>query len=179
MGTDIDNKPRAGRGHNAMDTAALARSIRQWTLRMTSAAGSSHVGSMFSIADVVAVLYGSVLRYDAANPADPGRDRFILSKGHAGAAVYVALAECGFFSTEQLKTYCSDGSAFSGHISHYDVPGIELSTGSLGHGLSVACGIAYSGRLAGRSSPSSRGASPALIIGPGRCRVSATPRRGY
>ena len=139
------------RGDNAMDTKQLARSIRQWALHMTSAAGSSHIGSMFSIADIVAVLYGSVLRCNPNDPTRPDRDRFVLSKGHAGAAVYAALAECGFFDVKRLETYCQNGSALSGHVSHYDVPGVEVSTGSLGHGLSIACGLAYSGRLAKRS----------------------------
>jgi transketolase len=137
---------------NDIDSQALARSIRQRTLRMTSAAGSSHIGSMFSIADIVAVLFGKVLRLNPSDPTWSKRDRFILSKGHAGAAVYAALAELGFFDARLLETYCRDGSIYCGHISHYGIPGVEMSTGSLGHGLSVACGLAYSGRLAGRQS---------------------------
>ena len=117
---------------------------------MTSAGGSSHVGAVFSIADILAVLYGGVLRVDPKNPAWPGRDRFILSKGHAGAGVYAALAEAGFFPVEQLASHCKDGSVFSGHVSHKGIPGVEFSTGSLGHGLSVGAGMAYAAQLDGR-----------------------------
>ena len=117
---------------------------------MTSAAGTSHVGSMFSIADIVAVLCGGALRVDPSNPEWPDRDRSVLSKGHAGAAVYAALAERGFFERERLDSYCKNGSMLSGHLSHSQVAGVEFSTGSLGHGLGVACGFAYAGRIAKR-----------------------------
>jgi transketolase len=102
-----------------------------------------------SIADILAVLYTGPMNVRPAEPGWPGRDRFILSKGHAGAAVYATLAETGFFPVEMLETHCQDGSALSGHVSHKGIPGVELSTGSLGHGLSVAAGIAYSLKLRG------------------------------
>jgi transketolase len=114
---------------------------------MTNLGGSSHVGSVLSMADIVAVLYGGVLRVDPSNPQHAERDRFILSKGHAGAGIYAALAESGFFSTDLLDKHCADGSVLSGHVSHRGVPGVELSTGSLGHGLSVGAGMAYGGKL--------------------------------
>lgn len=136
---------------SSMETRALALRIRRHALNMTSRGGSSHVGSVFSMADVLAVLYGSVLAVNPLNPRDPARDRFILSKGHAGAGVYAALAERGFFSKEQLLQHYSNGSVLSGHVSHKGIPGVELSTGSLGHGLGVAAGMAYAGRLAGKS----------------------------
>jgi transketolase len=98
------------------------------------------------MADIIAVLYGGVLRVDPAQPRRPDRDRFILSKGHAGAAVYAALAETGFFPVEKLLTHYQDGSDLSGHVSHKGIPGVELSTGSLGHGLPVGVGMAYAGR---------------------------------
>lgn len=113
---------------------------------MTSAGGSSHIGSILSCADVLAVLYGGVLNVDPEAPKDPGRDRFVLSKGHAGAGLYAALAERGFFPVEKLQTHYQDGSDLSGHVSH-KVPGVDLSTGALGHGLSVAAGMAYAARL--------------------------------
>jgi transketolase len=116
---------------------------------MTSVGGSAHVGAALSMADIVAVLYGAVLRVDPARPDWPGRDRFILSKGHAGAAVYAALAERGFFPLEKLATHYQNGSDLSGHVSHKGVPGVELSTGSLGHGLSVGAGMAYGAQLDG------------------------------
>lgn len=128
-------------------TRALARRIRLHAVRMTSAGGSSHVGSVLSMADLMAVLYGAILRVRPEEPRWAERDRFILSKGHAGAGVYASLAERGFFAIERLGTHYQDGSIFSGHVSHKDVPGVELSTGSLGHGLAVGCGMAYAAKL--------------------------------
>jgi len=125
-----------------MDTKLLARRVRIHVLKMTSRGGSSHVGAAFSIVDILAVLYCDILRIKPDNPKWIKRDRFILSKGHAGAAVYAILAETGFFSLEKLKSHYKDGSDLSGHISHKGVPGVELSTGSLGHGLGVAVGMA-------------------------------------
>lgn len=130
-----------------MDVIALAQKIRLHALRMTSKGGSSHIGSVFSMADIVAVLYGKVLNVDPKNPKWSGRDRFILSKGHAGAGVYAALAERGFFKTEVLDTHYQDGAILSGHVSHKEIPGVEFSTGSLGHGLPVGAGMAYAGKL--------------------------------
>lgn len=118
---------------------------------MTSAGGSSHVGSILSMADIIAVLYGQILRVMPSAPKHPDRDRFILSKGHAGAGVYAALAERGFFPTADLRQHYQNGSIFSGHVSHKGVPGVELSTGSLGHGLGVATGMALSARRQQRS----------------------------
>jgi transketolase len=131
------------------DTQELARRIRIHVLHMTSRGGSSHVGAAFSLADILAVLYGGVLRVDPSRPDWPERDRFILSKGHAGAAVYATLAERGFFSTDWLEQHYQDGSLLSGHVSHKGIPGVEFSTGSLGHGLGVAAGMAYSAQLRG------------------------------
>lgn len=130
-------------------TAGLATRIRRHALLMTSRGGSSHIASVFSMADIVAVLYGGVLRVDPARPRWTGRDRFILSKGHAGAGIYAALAERGFFPVATLDAHCRDGSDLSGHVSHKNLPGVELSTGSLGHGLSVGAGMAYAARLDG------------------------------
>jgi transketolase len=134
-----------------MDTVELAKRIRLHALRMTSRGGSSHIGAALSMADLVAVLYGETLRIDPANPKWPERDRFILSKGHAGAGVYAALAERGFFPVEKLDTHYQDGSDLSGHVSHKRVPGVEFSTGSLGHGLSVGTGMAYGAKLDDRA----------------------------
>ncbi len=134
-----------------VDTVELARRIRLHALRMTSVGGSSHIGSVLSMTDIIAVLYGCVLRVDPANPRWDDRDRFILSKGHAGAGVYAALAERGFFDVSMLETHYRDGSLLSGHVSHKGIPGVELSTGSLGHGLPVAAGMAYAAKLDSRS----------------------------
>ena len=123
--------------------------LRRHVVRMCAAGGSSHVGSGLSMADIVAVLYGEVLRVDPSDPVWPDRDRFILSKGHAGACVYAALAERGFFPLEVLQGHYRNGSRLSGHVSHKGVPGVELSTGSLGHGLGIGAGMAMQLRRAG------------------------------
>ena len=131
------------RSNEHVETEALALKIRRHALMMTSSGGSSHVGSVLSIADILAVLYGKCLRFDPNEPKAPSRDRFILSKGHAGAGVYAALAEVGFFDIERLRDHYQNGSVFSGHVSHKNIPGVELSTGSLGHGFSVGVGMAW------------------------------------
>ena len=133
------------------DSLELARRIRRHAVEMTQLGKSSHVGSVLSMADIIAVLYGGVMHFDAANPRWDARDRFILSKGHAGAGVYAALAESGFFAVERLRSHCQDGSVFSGHVSHKEVPGVEFSTGSLGHGLPVACGMAKAALIDGKA----------------------------
>jgi transketolase len=129
-----------------METRELARKIRRHTLEMIHLGESSHIASVFSMADIVAVLYGKILKVDPADPRRADRDRFILSKGHAGAGIYSTLAERGFFPLEKLKTHYQDGSDLSGHVSHKGNPGVELSTGSLGHGLSVAAGMALAAK---------------------------------
>ena len=130
-----------------MELQKLAKKIRLHALEMTSNGGSSHIASVFSIADILACLYGKLLNVKADNPTWDVRDRFILSKGHAGAGVYAVLAEIGFFSVDLLKTHYQDGSNLSGHVSHKNIPGVELSTGSLGHGLSVGVGMAISSKM--------------------------------
>jgi transketolase len=127
----------------SVDTAAA---VRAHLLRMTNAGRSSHVGSGLSCADILAVLYADVMAVDPARPDWPDRDRFIMSKGHAGAALYAVLAERGFFDPTMLTQHYRNGSLLSGHVSHVGIPGIELSTGSLGHGLSVAVGMAWRAR---------------------------------
>ncbi|MEY8392967.1 transketolase [Lachnospiraceae bacterium] len=129
-----------------METKELAKRIRKHAVEMTHASHASHIGSVLSIADIVAVLYNDVLHYHASEPRWEDRDRLVLSKGHAGIAIYAALAECGFFSVSELEHYYQDGSPYSGHVSHKGVPGVEISTGSLGHGAAMACGIALSGK---------------------------------
>jgi transketolase len=133
---------------NATDTKALARRLRGHALRMTHRARASHIGSCLSIADLLAVLYGAILRIDASRPDWPERDRLIISKGHAAAIVYATLAESGFFPVGDLDFYSADGGPLSGHVTK-TVPGVELSTGSLGHGLPVAAGMALSAQRDG------------------------------
>lgn len=132
---------------NRPDPKAFARRIRAHALRMVHAAKASHIGGCLSMADILAVLYTRILRIDPANPQLTRRDRFVLSKGHAAAILYATLAECGFFPVDELANYCRDGSIFTGHVSHA-VPGVEVSTGSLGHGLPIAIGMALAAKSA-------------------------------
>ena len=134
---------------DARDPKTLAWLIRRNGLEMTHLSRGSHIGSVFSVAEIIAVLYASVLNVDPKEPKKPDRDRLILSKGHAGSAVYAALAETGFFPVEQLKTHYANGSILSGHVSHKGVPGVEVSTGSLGHGLGVGVGMALGAKMDG------------------------------
>lgn len=130
-------------------TEALARRMRREALRMVHRARASHIGSALSICDIVAVLYGSVMRVRPEQPAWPHRDRFLLSKGHACVAVYAALAETGFIPHADLLRYGQDHAPLMNHISHH-VPGVEFSTGSLGHGLPFGCGKALAARQRGQ-----------------------------
>ena len=133
-----------------MVSEQLAWKIRRHGIEMTHLSSGSHIGAILSVADIVAVLYADVLKYDPDVPDWDGRDRVIMSKGHAGAAIYAALAESGFFSTDELKTHYADRSRLSGHVSHKGVPGVELSTGSLGHGLPVGVGMAIAAKMDGK-----------------------------
>jgi transketolase len=128
----------------------LAKRIRRHAVLMASRANASHIGSSLSIADLLAVLYSSVLQYDPQRPDRTDRDRFILSKGHGCAALYAVLAECGFIQTSQLETYYQNGSPLMGHATHH-VPGIEVSTGSLGHGLTIGTGMALAAKRDGQA----------------------------
>lgn len=125
----------------------LADFVRRSVVRMTSRGKSSHVGSCLSIADIVAVLYSEVLHIDPQDSNAHDRDRFILSKGHAGAAIYATLAGRGFFPEELLEQHYSNGSKLSGHVSHKGINGVEISTGSLGQGLSLGAGMALASKL--------------------------------
>jgi transketolase len=129
----------------AIDSVELARTIRAHTVRMIAKAKASHVGTCMSMADLLAVLYASILRVDPARPAWSERDRLLVSKGHGAAILYAVLAERGFFPVSDLLTYGQDGSPLTGHVSHH-VPGVEVSTGSLGHGLPIGCGLALAAK---------------------------------
>jgi transketolase len=133
---------------NTEATRALAQSIREHSLRMVHAVNASHIGTGLSMADILAVLYGGIARVDPKQPSWADRDYVVLSKGHGAAALYAALSGAGFFEPERLATFCQDGSDLAGHVSHY-VPGVDFSTGSLGHGLSLACGVALGRKLDG------------------------------
>jgi transketolase len=122
--------------------AELARRIRVHCVKMTGTANASHIGSSLSTADLLAVLYGRFLRFDPARPDWPDRDRFILSKGHACTGLYAVLAESGYLPLSALETFYQNGSPLAGHATHKGVPGVEISSGSLGHGLPMATGMA-------------------------------------
>jgi transketolase len=126
----------------------FAREIRRHALHMVHRVNSSHIGSVFSMADLLAVLYTAVLRVDPAKPEWPARDRFILSKGHATSGVYAAVALRGFVPLADLDSYGVDGSDLMAHVSH-KVPGVEFSTGALGHGLPFGTGKALAAKLHG------------------------------
>lgn len=140
----------------------IAQAIRRKAVDMTNASGASHIGSCLSIADILAVLYGKILNVSPSQPDAPGRDRFILSKGHAAAALYAALSEVGFLSDNEVLTHCADGSRLMGHASHH-LPGIEFSTGSLGHGLPVGGGMALADKIDGR------GRKTVVLLSDGEC----------
>lgn len=125
-----------------------SKAIRRQIVCILEQSRRGHVGSAFSIVEILRVLYDDVLRYDPIFPAWPDRDRFILSKGHGCLALYVLLAEKGFFPTEELWTFCQHNSILGGHPEH-KIPGVEVSTGSLGHGLSLGVGMALSARMKG------------------------------
>lgn len=133
-----------------MNSQDLATTIRRYALEMVHRAKASHIGSALSIADIVAVLYGGLLNVDPAAPHMASRDRFILSKGHACVVVYAALAARGFISEEDLHSYGRDHSVLMNHISH-KVPGVEFSTGSLGHGLPFGVGKALAAKRSGQA----------------------------
>lgn len=131
--------------NDLVDTKVLARNIRIDVLKMVHRAKASHIGSCYSSADIVAVLYGTVLKFDRTNPINVDRSRFILSKGHAAACVYAALANVEILPKTDLESYGSDGSLFMTHISH-KINGVEFSSGSLGHGLSFGVGKALAAK---------------------------------
>lgn len=124
-----------------------ARRMRIDILKMLHGCGSGHTGGSLSSADILAALYFHALRYDPRRPDWEGRDHFILSKGHAAPVLYTALAHAGFFETAELCTLRKIGSRLQGHPDSKHLPGVEISTGSLGQGLSVACGIALARKL--------------------------------
>ena len=132
------------------DYRKIANKIRKMALNCHYYSKSSHIGGGFSCADILAVLYGGWLNVSLDKINDPNRDRFIMSKGHAAAVYYSTLSEYGFIPKEWLESYCMFGSKLGGHVSH-DVPGVEFSSGSLGHGLPVAAGMALGAKNAGKN----------------------------
>ena len=125
----------------------LSKYIRLKACEMCHKGKSSHIGSVLSCADIIGVLYSEILKFKSSDPKWEFRDRFIMSKGHAGAGIYAALSKVGFVDESTLDSHYQNGSYLSGHVCHKIFPGIELSTGSLGHGLPVSVGIALGLKL--------------------------------
>lgn len=135
--------------NSSLDSVALARNIRLTALELCFSKKASHLGGALSIADVLAVLYEHGLNVSPKNRSEASRDRLFYSKGHACTALYAALHHKGFFDELDLLTeFTSDGSYFTSHVNHH-LPGVELSTGSLGHALGVACGVAVAAKRKG------------------------------
>jgi len=130
----------------------MANKIRLHAIEMTSAAGSGHPGGSMSSAELFAVLYFNVMRHNPKDPEWDGRDKFVLSKGHAAPGLYAALAEAGYFPKEELLTLRKMGTRLQGHPVKGKLPGIEMSTGSLGQGLSMSCGLALAAKLDNKDS---------------------------
>ena len=130
----------------------LALQIRIGIVEQMKARGFGHLGGSLSVADTLAALYGDVMRVDPQNPAWPERDKLVCSKGHAGPAVYATLATKGFFPYEMLKTLNQPGTNLPSHCDRKKTPGVDMTTGSLGQGTSLAAGMALGDRLAGRDS---------------------------
>jgi len=133
------------------ELAAISRRIRARVVEMSHVAETPHLGSSLSCVDMLVAAYWGVLQIDPAQPLAPDRDRFILSKGHAATALYAVLAERGFFAPALLDTYNEDGAALPEHPGLQCVPGVEAATGSLGHGLPIALGMALAARIQGRT----------------------------
>lgn len=129
------------------DLQGISRKLRRHVITMISTAGSGHPGGSLSAADIVTALYFRIMRHDPANPKWPDRDRFILSKGHAAPVLYAALAECGYFPLDWLTTLRKTGTCLQGHTDSTLTPGVDMSAGSLGQGLSVGIGMALAARL--------------------------------
>jgi transketolase len=145
------------------ELASRAKTIRRHVVDMVTRSKSSHVGTCFSIVDVLTVLYFRVMNVDPARPDAPERDRFLLSKAHGSAALYATLAERGFFSKALLDRYYVDGGSLPGHLDREAAPGVETSGGSLGHGLSMGIGMALAQQLDGLPG------RVYVIVGDGEC----------
>lgn len=145
------------------DLKELSKNIRLKTLEMINKTHASHIASAFSMVEILACLYGRVMNVNPSNIGDASRDKFVLSKGHGASSVYATLYLCGFLTKEEIDNYYADGSCLSGHVSKKGVSGIEFSTGSLGHGVCVACGFALASRLDGIENKTY------VIVGDGEC----------
>ena len=132
---------------NTKELSPICRQVRRDIITMTANAGSGHPGGSLSAVELMTSVFFNHMRVDPKNPHDPDRDRFVLSKGHTAPGLYAALALRGFFPVEDLVTLRKLGSYLQGHPNMNSVPGVDMSTGSLGQGISVACGMALASRL--------------------------------
>jgi transketolase len=153
----------ASGGMSVEELKAKAKLLRRHIIEMTAEAGSGHPGGSLSSADIVTALYFKVLRHDSQNPHWPDRDRFILSKGHAAPLLYAALAESGYFPVDELLTLRKLGSRMQGHTDRGITPGVEMSSGALGQGLSFGVGVALAARL------DKKGHRIYVLLGDGEC----------
>ena len=133
--------------YSISELEGIALKLRRHIINMISAAGSGHPGGSLSAADILTALYFDIMKHDPANPHWPDRDRFILSKGHAAPVLYAALAECGYFPLDWLTTLRKTGTCLQGHTDSLLTPGVDVSAGSLGQGLSIGIGMALAARL--------------------------------
>jgi transketolase len=148
---------------SAAEMEAIAKRLRRHIVAMTGKAGSGHPGGSLSAVDILIALYFKVLRHKPQDPHWPDRDRFILSKGHAAPALYAILAECGYFPEEELLTLRQMDSCLQGHTDCTVTPGVEMSAGALGQGLSFAIGVALAGRL------NAKDYQTYVLLGDGEC----------
>jgi len=145
------------------DVVKFAREIRIQTLKALGGLGFGHIGGAMSAADVLAVLYGKAMNIDPQNPEWEGRDYFVMSKGHAGPALYSALALLGYFPLEELKTINTNKTRLPSHCDRNSTPGIDMSTGALGQGISTAIGIAHGNKILKKENYTY------LLLGDGEC----------
>ncbi len=155
------NTTSQNRHKNELEVASYE--MRKEILEMIVKAKGTHIGSAFSIIDLISYLYDDVLHIDPKNPKNPKRDKFVLSKGHGCSALYVILAKHGFFSKKVLASYCTEGSILGGHPDSTRIPGVETSTGSLGHGFPVAVGFALANKI------DKNPANVYCLVGDGEC----------
>lgn len=140
-----------------------ARWVRRQIVEMVFSAKKGHIGGALSCTDIlVSLFYGNILRYDPKDPGWPGRDRFIMSKGHSGIALYTILADLGFFPLSELATFCGNGTMLGGHPDR-NIPGVEADSGSLGHGLGIGAGLALCAKMDHRDSRT------VVLVGDGEC----------
>lgn len=149
-----------------MNSVTFANRVRKLCVKVAHGKHSVHIGGSLSEADILAVLYQDVMHVEPNNPNLENRDRFVLSKGHSCSGLYAALAVKGFIREEEMLTQYQDGSRISGHVSHH-VEGIEISTGSLGHGMPIATGMALAGKMDGKTH------RVFTLVGDGECEEGA------